>query len=199
MKLEDIELISRKVERSEQVIAKFVDGYAAGWEFAVKEVFKESLDIKKTIKTINKKAFQIETQGVAYNFNEGDIFYNSKLGYTNWLQFLKGKNPISLQILSCGSCSCGYETKNVKTTITSPLKIQDNSKVKTINSLKITEQVLNKGGIRVLVLRPNQQRNRLVEDTEPLEMSITSFVTLLQNGIFYDNRTEQYLSFRYEG
>lgn len=51
----NIELICRRVERTEQLIAKFVNGYASGWDFAVKEVFKDSLDIKKTDKTINKK------------------------------------------------------------------------------------------------------------------------------------------------
>jgi hypothetical protein len=59
MELQDLELTSRKVERTEHLIAKFVNGYAAGWEFAVKEVFKESLDIKKTTKTINKKPFKL--------------------------------------------------------------------------------------------------------------------------------------------
>lgn len=32
----DVGLISRKIARSEYLIALFVDGYAAGWEFASK-------------------------------------------------------------------------------------------------------------------------------------------------------------------
>jgi hypothetical protein len=64
--LKDLDLICKKVERTEQLIAKFINGYASGWEFAVKEVFKDSLDIKETDKTINKKTFKIWTQGVVY-------------------------------------------------------------------------------------------------------------------------------------
>jgi len=196
MELKDLELTSRKVERTEHLIAKFIDGYAAGWEFSVKEVFKESLDIKKTTKTINKKTFQIIKQGVVYNFDEGDIFHNHKLGYDDWIEFLQGKNPISLQVQFCNSC--GYETKNIKTTITSPLEIQDNSKKKTINSLKVTEQVLNKGHIRVQVYKPNKEKTRVIEN-KIIEINMVDFISLLQNGIFYDDNKEKYISYKYEG
>jgi len=175
MKLQDLELTSRKVERTEHLIAKFIDGYAAGWEFAVKEVFKKSLNIEKTKKTINNKTFQIVTQGIVYNFDEGDTFHNHQF-----------------------HSSCGYETKNIKTTITSPLEILDNSKRKTIKSLKVTEQTLNKGHITIQVYKSNKEKNRVVED-KILEMNVTDFVTLLQNGTFYDKDTEQYISYKYEG
>ena len=63
MELPDLELVSRKVERSEHLIAKFVDGYAAGWEFAVPDVFKECLDIKKLPKQSIKKLFKLLLKG----------------------------------------------------------------------------------------------------------------------------------------
>ena len=39
LKLQDIEIISRKIDRSEILIAKFINGYASGWEFAVRKEF----------------------------------------------------------------------------------------------------------------------------------------------------------------
>jgi hypothetical protein len=196
MELQDLELTSRKVERTEHLIAKFIDGYAAGWEFAVKEVFKGCLDIKKTTKTIDKKTFQIITQGIVYNFDEGDTFHNHKLGYDNWIEFLQSKNPITLQVQFCSSS--GYQTKNIKTTITSPLEIKDNSKIKTIKSLQVTEQALNKGNIKVLAYKPNNDKNRMIED-RTIDIPVTDFVSLLQNGTFYDKDTKQYISYKYEG
>ena len=194
--VKNLDLVCRKVERSELLIAKFIDGYASGWEFAVKEVFKDSLDIKKTDKTINKKTFKIYTQGIVYKFEEGDLFHNNKSGYKNWNDFINGKNPISLQV-QFGSSS-GYQTKNIKTVITSPLEIKDNSKVKVIDNLKITEQVLNKGNLQVLVLKPNNKKNKMIE-YKTIDISVVDFVTLLQNGTFYDKESEQYISFKFQG
>ena len=196
MELPDLELVSRKVERSEHLIAKFVDGYAAGWEFAVPDVFKECLDIKKTTKTIDKKTFQIVTQGIVYNFGEGNTFYNNKLAYDNWLEFLKGKNPIAIQVEFCSSS--GYKTKNTKTTITSPIEIKDNSKNKTVKSLKIQEQSIDKGYIKIQIYKPNKEKNKILKD-RILEMTVFDFVSLLQNGKFYDKDLKQYISYKYEG
>ena len=162
MKLKEVELTCRKVERTEQLIAKFVDGYASGWEFAVKEVFKESLDIRKTTKTINKKEFKILTQGNLYNFQLGDTFSNHKLAYEGgekWLEFLQGKNPITIQVQFGGSC--GYKTKSLKSTITSPIEIKNNSKTEMIKNLKITEQVFDKGYLRISIYKPNEEKNRI--------------------------------------
>ena len=89
--LKEIELTCRRVERAEQLIAKFADGHASGWEFIVKEAFQDSLDIKKTSKIINKKKFEVWTQGILYNFETGDTFSNRKTAEENWSEFLKGK------------------------------------------------------------------------------------------------------------
>jgi len=192
--VKNLDLICRKVERTDLLIAKFIDGYASGWEFAVKEVFKDSLDIKKTDKTINKKTFKIYTQGVVYKFEEGDLFHNDKSGYENWNDFINGENPITLQV-QFGSSS-GYQTKNTKTTITSPLEIKDNSKVKVIDNFKITEQVLNKGNLQVLVLKPNSEKTKMLE-YKTINITVVDFVSLLQNGIFYDKEKEQYISYKF--
>ena len=196
LKLQDIEIISRKIDRSEILIAKFINGYASGWEFAVRKEFKSSLDIKKTKKVINKKTFEVETQGNVFSFEEGDTFHNSILAYEDWKTFIKGKNPITLQVQFCNSS--GYVNKNIKKTLTTPLKIQDNSKEKNISSLKLIEQTLNKGYIKVLVYKPDNNKNKMIED-KYLEMNIFDFISLLQNGIFYDDNKEKYISYKYEG
>jgi len=190
------DLVCRKVERSELLIAKFINGYASGWEFAVKEVFKDSLDIKKTNKTINKKTFQVYTQGIVYNFERGDVFHNNKLAYENWNDFINGKNPITLQVQFGGSS--GYKTKNIKTILTSPIEIKDNSKTKEISNLKITEQSLDKGFLEVLILKPNNKKDKMVE-YRTIEISVVDFVILLQSGVFYDKESEQYISLKFQG
>ena len=129
MELKNLEVKCRQIERSEIIIAKFIDGFAAGWEFAVRKEFKQSLDIKKTKKIINKKTFNIETQGNVFIFEEGDLFHNTKIAYQEgkWLNFIKGKNPVSLQVQFCSSS--GYQTKNTKTVLASPIEVKENSKV----------------------------------------------------------------------
>ncbi len=192
----NIELTCRRVERTEQLIAKFVDGYASGWEFAVKEVFKDSLDIKKTDRTINKKTHKIWTQGVVYKFEEGDIFHNNKLAYDNWLEFVKGTNPITLQVQFGGSS--GYKTKKTITTLTKPLEIKENSKIKEVANFQITEQELHKGNLEVLVLKPNEEKTKLIE-YQTMMMTVVDFVALLQNGLLYDKEQEKYISYKFKG
>jgi len=191
-----LDLLCRKVERTDLLIAKFINGYASGWEFAVKEVFKDSLDIRKIDKTIKKKNFKIYTQGTVYKFEQGDVFHNDKSGYENWKDFINGKNPITLQVQFGGSS--GYQTKNIKTIITSPLEIKDNSKIKVIDNVKITEQVLNKGNLQVLVLKPNNNKSKMLE-YKTIDITVVDFVALLQNGTFYDTDSEQYISYKFQG
>ena len=194
--LKEIELTCRRVERTEQLIAKFVDGYASGWEFIVKEAFKDSLDIKKTSKMINKKKFEVWTQGVLYNFEIGDSFSNSMVATENWSEFLQGENPVTVQVQFGGSS--GYETKKTTSIITTPLKIKVNSKTETIESLSIQEQFFKKGNLQIKILKPNIEKTKL-EDVESIHISVVDFVSLLQNGTFYDEKEEKYISLKYEG
>ena len=194
--LKEIELTCRRVERTEQLIAKFVDGHVSGWEFIVKEAFKDSLDIKKTSKMINKKKFEVWTQGVLYNFEIGDTFSNSMVVTENWSEFLQGKNPVTIQVEFGGSS--GYETNKTTSTITTPLKIKVNSKAETIESLKIQEQFFKKGNLQIKILRPNTEKTKL-EDVEAIHISVVDFVSLLQNGTFYDKKEEKYISLKYQG
>jgi hypothetical protein len=74
----------KREQRSETLIARFVKGFAAGWRMAVPEVFKEALDISYTSKMRNKREYYTWTQGVFFNFKQGDILYDSPEAYEAW-------------------------------------------------------------------------------------------------------------------
>lgn len=197
--LEKIELITRKINRSEYLIAQFIDGFAAGWAFAVKDAFRDALDIKLTNKTINKKIFQIYTQGQNFKFNQGDSFYNDKSAYKDWLSFLKGENPISLEVHS--STSSGFETKETFESTDSPLPIMRYEKNKKnegkIKSLKVITQAFNAGTVIVKVYMPNKEKTSVVEK-EALTLKQDEFVMLLQTGSVYINAQQKYVSFKFK-
>lgn len=102
----------RKKDRSLNLIAKFVDGYAKDWYFAVGECFKDELDIKYTDrieeviidgvkqyeiieeKGIKKKRAKKQkvkkwTQGPFYCFAEGHTIYDTSKAYLQWNEALK--------------------------------------------------------------------------------------------------------------
>ena len=71
--------------RLNNLIAKFINGFAFGWKFAVKECFKDALDIKMT----EREKDLLYTQGSAFNFSPGDTFYDSVIAYEKWDTALK--------------------------------------------------------------------------------------------------------------
>jgi len=73
-----------KSKRHANLIANFVNGYAAGWHMAVKECYRNELDIKYTERKKNKQSFFEWTQGPYYSFAEGHIFYDTPIGYEKW-------------------------------------------------------------------------------------------------------------------
>ncbi len=88
--------------RSENLIAHFTNGYADNWFMAVGEQFKNELDIKKTNRKKNGKNIGVWTQGVSYNFKEGQVFYDTPDGYSTWSKAL-GKITYTCQILKAGA------------------------------------------------------------------------------------------------
>ena len=76
-------------KRSLDLIAKFVDGYAKDWRFAVGECFRDELDIKYTQRVENSKKVMRWTQGPYYCFTEGHILYDTPKGYLQWSEALK--------------------------------------------------------------------------------------------------------------
>lgn len=91
-------LISYRGKRSITLIADFKTGLALGWKMAVPVVFRDALDIKLTERMIKKEKKLVWTQGIFYNFMEGDIVHNDPALYESWPSRLE-KSHFSLQIL----------------------------------------------------------------------------------------------------
>ncbi len=75
--------------RETQLIADFVKGYSVGWFMAVKECYRNQLDIKLTERKKNKQSFLEWTQGPYFCFAEGHLFYDTPKAYNKWEQALK--------------------------------------------------------------------------------------------------------------
>jgi hypothetical protein len=76
-------------KRHTQLIADFVDGYADGWFMAVKECYRNQLDIKLTERKKNIQSYLEWTQGPYFSFAEGHLFYDTPKAYKKWGQALK--------------------------------------------------------------------------------------------------------------
>ncbi len=76
-------------KRHTHLIADFVNGYADGWFMAVKECYRNQLDIKFTERKKNKQSFLEWTQGPYFSFAEGHLFYDTPKAYRKWGQALK--------------------------------------------------------------------------------------------------------------
>lgn len=76
-------------KRSLKLIAEFVNGYATEWHFAVRECFKNELDIKYTQRIEDSKKVMRWTQGSFYCFAEGHVLYDTPKGYLQWSEALK--------------------------------------------------------------------------------------------------------------
>ena len=75
--------------RHTNLIANFVNGYADGWFMAVKECYRNQLDIKLTERKKNKQTYLEWTQGPYFSFAEGHLFYDTPKAYKKWGQALK--------------------------------------------------------------------------------------------------------------
>ena len=75
--------------RHTNLIANFVNGYADGWFMAVKECYRNQLDIKLTERKKNKQSYLEWTQGPYFSFSEGHLFYDTPKAYRKWEQALK--------------------------------------------------------------------------------------------------------------
>ncbi|MGB7569840.1 MAG: hypothetical protein WBM07_18400 [Chitinivibrionales bacterium] len=91
------------------------------WAFIVPACFNDALDIKKTLRTQNKKTHEknkekhkIWTQGSIFYFKTGDIFYNKKEAYTDWPKAIS-EELIAIQVVSGKSSVPGISDKNDKT------------------------------------------------------------------------------------
>ncbi|HLD19165.1 MAG TPA: hypothetical protein VJB90_04085 [Candidatus Nanoarchaeia archaeon] len=78
-----------KGKRHTNLVANFVDGYAHGWHMAVKECYRNELDIKYTERKKHKQSFFEWTQGPYFSFAEGHVFYDTTKAYKKWGKAIK--------------------------------------------------------------------------------------------------------------
>jgi hypothetical protein len=78
-----------KGKRDTELVANFVDGYAEGWVMAVRECYRNQLDIKYTERKKNNQSVYEWTQGPYFSFGEGHVFYDHPNGYLEWHLALK--------------------------------------------------------------------------------------------------------------
>ena len=184
-----------KEDRSQVLIANFVDGFAAGWRMAVPEWFKDSLDIKLTPKTIKNKKQLYWTQGNIFNFQVGHTLYDQKESYGNWQHHLDyGKLLIQIH----DAKTSGYvdteiiETKDEYINIFHHKKNKKPEYIK-IKGLNVKKQKLQNGIVRFRVYRVNKEKTK-VEECELIECTQENFVVFLQTGIVYTtNKDKIYL------
>ena len=85
--------IKARQDRSLDLIANFVNGFAEGWYYAVGECFRDELDIKYTLRKEliegKKKDIMRWTQGPFYSFKEGHTLYDTPKAYLQWSEALK--------------------------------------------------------------------------------------------------------------
>jgi hypothetical protein len=81
--------MNNRKKRHSQLIAHFIDGYAKGWYMAVKECYRNELDIKYTERREKQQIFLEWTQGPYFSFAEGHLFYNTPKAYSKWEEAIK--------------------------------------------------------------------------------------------------------------
>lgn len=150
---------TKRPERSANLIANFVDGFADGWHMALKESFKTELDIKFTERKKDKLSYYEWTQGPYFRFSEGQIIYDVKDGYVCWQDALKKVN-LACQIISS----------------------KDNIPIKVDNEVtgKPEFRVLA-GYVQFVLFRPDEERTKLFPYVG-YNLSQNDFVCFLKTG-----------------
>ena len=165
---EKIIALAKGNQRSTQLLAAFSGGFADGWAMAVKECFRNQLDIKYTARIENrstvsgpviKKQVKVWTQGPRIAFDTGHVFYDTPLAYEKWdraMQHIK---------LACAVIEA------------TPNEIK---KEKTGNS-KENINVLSDGYVFIALFVPNRNKTKLILQNE-LKLSQNEFLEFLITG-----------------
>lgn len=180
--IEEIEAI--RDDRSYVLIANFVNGYAAGWKMAVRDCFKDSLDIKMTPRISKNKTVSVWTQGRAYNFSVGDIIYDTAEAYQVWSAAIK-HIKLNVQVQSARPAGLvDYETLEVKG---ENLKIMSEkgpkkSRIKNVKHILIRKQRRDHGYVCFRVFRSGDDPSGM-KQAELIECTQDDFVAFLQTGV----------------
>lgn len=188
----------RTLPRRQCLIARFIDGYAAGWRFCVHEAHRPSLDIKQTVisttnsdKPKDKISKSVWTQGHAFNFIGGELICSHVSGHKGpWSEFVKmtEERVISVKF----STPAGYDTVDrIEGEFTGVLRKNNASssqgeRIQERIPLAINSQTYDEGTVTIAVSRPDGER--LVE-IERKTITQVELVALLQNGYFTRSTT----------
>jgi hypothetical protein len=192
-----MEIVSIRDQRSPILIATFVDGYAAGWRFAVPEVFRDSLDIKLTPTKIGDKTINLYTQGKQFSFNQGAVLYDTRKAYDlEWGEALKHLK-LSVQVIAVAPSD--YVTSEIIETTSKKVEIQTQKKTKSglsepkkevVDGLQITKQRMEYGKIKFTLFRPTKDKSS-VEELEIIECDQEEFVSFLQTGFIISKENKR--------
>ncbi len=179
-----VEFNTSRKKRGYALLANFSGGFAVGWRMAVRETFREALDIKQIPRRVNGNTEMLWTQGNLYDFQVGDTFYDSQLACTDWTRGLK-ELKLSVQIQSASTSGC--ITCEIVETVAKKIQVlvkkgKSSPKKKFLDRIQIKRQRLNHGLVRFLVYRPNADRSA-VEMEEIIECTQDDFVAFLQTGL----------------
>lgn len=150
---------TKRAERTTDLIANFVEGFADGWHMALRESYKMELDIKFIERSKNKISYFEWTQGPYYCFSEGQLIYDSKDAYTCWQDAL---NKINL------ACQIVAAKPNI------PIKVDNEVTGKP--EFRVLE-----GYVQFVLFKPDQGRTRLVPYVG-YNLSQRDFVNFLKTG-----------------
>lgn len=172
-----LNLFTNKTIRSRELIADFSKGYADGWAFVVRPCHYAALDIKwqsvladgeKRGKNSQKQ--KVLTQGEAYNFSVGQVFYDDIASVNeNWGDALKKIN-VSLQVEFAYAPSPDWPTI-------------------WLNGRYVRSNNPICGKVTFGVYKPNVERTRL-EKVASYSCRQDEFVALLKTGTFADENGE---------
>jgi hypothetical protein len=145
--------------RSAELVASFDNGFVVGWHMAVRESFKEELDIKLTDRKKDKISYREWTQGPYFCFSEGQVFYDSSQAYSNWQNALANINT---------ACQIVEAKPNT------PQKVVNERTGK--NTFRISD-----GYVKFVLFKPNADRDKLIGFVG-YHMTQNQFVKFLQYG-----------------
>lgn len=195
--LNEQELKNTRDDRSDILIANFIDGYASGWRFAVPECFKPSLDIKLTSRVIKEKTYFSWTQGNNFSFNTGDVFYSDRIAYKDYSSALIQDDFLCVQVTS-EAAGNGDRFKLDETYSIRPHDADTNlfclhtkgGKIirHPIGSLTVSRVKLDKSRMEFSVLKPNREKTALTE-IKRFECRPDRFVAMLQSGILFAHQS----------
>ena len=159
--------LAKSSKRSTELIANFTEDYADGWHMAVKESFRQQLDIRYTTRVDTKPTkegkpyknqIRVWTQGPRIAFDKGHIFFDTPLGYEEWDRALKQINLICVIIEA---------------------KPNDVRKKKT-NNIKAQNELIH-GFVEIELLTTNPERTKLISKGI-CKISQNEFVEFLISG-----------------